>query len=93
MIIQDSPSATSCNLKILILIFHSMKIKMAKFLPSIISVSDNYATVGVSPEIHALSAEVLNLNFTVYVIGDLSNSLIFFYFIFDLLIMLKSNIF
>jgi hypothetical protein len=76
MIIQDSPSATSCNLNILI--FHSMKIKVAKFLPSIISVSDNYATVGVSPEIHALSAEVLNLNFTVYVIGDLSNSLIFF---------------
>ncbi|EFX73015.1 hypothetical protein DAPPUDRAFT_325742 [Daphnia pulex] len=59
MIIQDSPSATSCNLKILILIFHSMKIKMAKFLPSIISVLDNYVTVGVSPEIHVLSAEVM----------------------------------
>ncbi len=41
---------------------------MAKFLPSIISVLDNYVTVGVSPEIHVLSAEVFNFNFTVYVI-------------------------
>jgi hypothetical protein len=45
-----------------------MKIKMAKFLPSIISVLDNYVTVGVSPEIHVLSAEVHNFSFIVYVI-------------------------
>ncbi len=56
-----------------------MKIKMAKFLPSIISVLDNYVTVGVSPEIHVLSTEVIHFNFTVYVIKDLSNSLILSY--------------
>jgi hypothetical protein len=68
-----------------------MKIKMAKFLPSIISVLDNYVTVGVSPEIHVLSTEVHNFSFIVYVIKGFEEFLNF-YVIFDLLIMLKSNI-
>jgi hypothetical protein len=35
-----------------------MKIKMAKFLPMIISLLDNYVTVGVSSDVHVLATEV-----------------------------------
>lgn len=31
---------------------------MAKFLPSVIAVLDNYITVGVAPDIHVLTVEV-----------------------------------
>nr|CAH0101338.1 unnamed protein product [Daphnia galeata] len=58
MIIQDSSAVVSCNLKILTILFHSMKIKMAKFLPSIISLLDNYVTVGVSSDVHVLATEI-----------------------------------
>lgn len=58
-LVQDSPSAATCNLKILVILFHSMKIKMAKFLPSVIAVLENYITVGVAPDIHVLTVEVM----------------------------------
>ncbi|XP_057368846.1 uncharacterized protein LOC130689925 [Daphnia carinata] len=60
-LVQDSPSAATCNLKILVILFHSMKIKMAKFLPSVIAVLDNYLAVGVTLDIHVLTVELMEL--------------------------------
>nr|CAG4636875.1 EOG090X03G5 [Ceriodaphnia reticulata] len=59
MIVQDSTDKAKTNLEILVILFHSVQIKMAKFLPSIISIMDSYVAVGASPDILLLVSEVL----------------------------------
>nr|CAG4650840.1 EOG090X03G5 [Simocephalus serrulatus] len=59
MLIQDSPEVTKCNLEILVILFQSMQIKMAKFLPLIISALDTHITEGVTSDILLLSIKVV----------------------------------
>ncbi len=63
MIVQDSTDKAKINLEILVILFHSVQIKMAKFLPSIISVMESYVTVGASPDILLLVSEVQIITF------------------------------
>lgn len=61
MVLQDSPDVNKCNLEILIMLFQSMQIKMAKFLPLIISALDTQITVGVAADIANLSIKVYQI--------------------------------
>ena len=62
MIVQDSSDKAKINLEILVILFHSVQVKMVRFLPHVISVMDSYVNIGASPDILRLVSVVSVIN-------------------------------